>query len=385
MKRKLVWCAVCVVVLITGYALWCRSDRSFTAPPPEMFLKSVQEYGANAGRGNLLCIQPYMLTSDYAAWETLRRKTDAYLEEAQRRGWLNRKTIVVFPEYIGTWLVIAGEKRAVYESPTVDGAMKLMAASNPIAFARAYASARGSDKIKDALFRMKAKEMSYGLHGAGSYYWVFAWGAQHYGVTIVAGSIVLPSPTVDCPSFVQSGVGPLYNVCAVFPPTWNARTHLAVKSFPTKEELGFIAPGKVEDLPVFDTPAGRLGVLVCADAWFPEAYEILKRKKASIVVVPSYGLGDDQVLKRVWPGYSGWPNPEDVSPGDPGKITEAEASLKYGPAARLAKSGIRHGAVVCLRGRLWDLGSHGTTVIVRNGKVTVAPMVDGAQIVNVWL
>ncbi|MCX6376673.1 MAG: hypothetical protein NTU88_11685 [Armatimonadetes bacterium] len=59
--------------------------------------------------------------------------------------------------------------------------------------------------------------------------------------------------------------------------------------------------------------------------------------------------------------------------------------MKYALAGRLPKSGIPDGVQVALRGRLWDLGTHGTTIVVRKGKVNVAPFVDGAQIVNVWL
>lgn len=29
----------------------------------------------------------------------------------------------------------------------------------------------------------------------------------------------------------------------------------------------------MDDIPVFDTPVGKLGVLVCADSWYPEAYK----------------------------------------------------------------------------------------------------------------
>lgn len=34
----------------------------------------------------------------------------------------------------------------------------------------------------------------------------------------------------------------------------------------------------VEDLPVFETPVGKLAVLICADSWFPEQYKALKEK-----------------------------------------------------------------------------------------------------------
>lgn len=41
------------------------------------------------------------------------------------------------------------------------------------------------------------------------------------------------------------------------------------------------------ELPVFDTPLGGIGVLVCYDAWFPEAARTLALKGAGVICVPS--------------------------------------------------------------------------------------------------
>ncbi len=41
-------------------------------------------------------------------------KFHAYLENARRQGLLNERTVVVFPEHVGTWLVASGEKPEVY-------------------------------------------------------------------------------------------------------------------------------------------------------------------------------------------------------------------------------------------------------------------------------
>lgn len=51
-------------------------------------------------------------------------------------------------------------------------------------------------------------------------------------------------------------------------------------------------PGK--ELPVFDTPLGGIGLLVCYDAWFPEAARTLAAKGARILCVPS-NLPDDWI------------------------------------------------------------------------------------------
>jgi len=48
------------------------------------------------------------------------------------------------------------------------------------------------------------------------------------------------------------------------------------------------APG--EDLPVFDTAWGKIGVLICADRRWPETARVLRLKGARIVLIPSYGM-----------------------------------------------------------------------------------------------
>jgi N-carbamoylputrescine amidase len=46
------------------------------------------------------------------------------------------------------------------------------------------------------------------------------------------------------------------------------------------------------ELPVFDTPLGTIGLLVCYDAWFPEAARTLAVKGAQILCVPSNAPDD---------------------------------------------------------------------------------------------
>ena len=49
-------------------------------------------------------------------------------------------------------------------------------------------------------------------------------------------------------------------------------------------------PGR--ELPVFDTRFGRMGLLVCYDAWFPEATRTLALKGARMICVPSNAPDD---------------------------------------------------------------------------------------------
>ena len=59
------------------------------------------------------------------------------------------------------------------------------------------------------------------------------------------------------------------------------KTHLQ------RHDLRF-SPG--EDLPVFDTPWGKIGVLICADRRWPETARALRLKGSRITLIPSYGM-----------------------------------------------------------------------------------------------
>jgi predicted amidohydrolase len=56
-----------------------------------------------------------------------------------------------------------------------------------------------------------------------------------------------------------------------------------------KEKLLY-EPGR--ELPAFDTPLGRIGLLICYDAWFPEAARTLALKGAQILCIPSNAPDD---------------------------------------------------------------------------------------------
>ncbi len=47
-----------------------------------------------------------------------------------------------------------------------------------------------------------------------------------------------------------------------------------------------------QELPVFDTPLGRIGALICYDAWFPEAARTLALRGAQMLCVPSNAPDD---------------------------------------------------------------------------------------------
>jgi len=88
------------------------------------------------------------------------------------------------------------------------------------------------------------------------------------------------------PFFEYAASGEYYNSAALIDATGSTlgvyrKTHIP---FTRTYEKYYFTPG--DALPVFDTPLGRIGILICYDRWFPEAWAKLRDAGAEIVCVP---------------------------------------------------------------------------------------------------
>ncbi len=84
--------------------------------------------------------------------------------------------------------------------------------------------------------------------------------------------------------FAEKFQGSLFNSAALFGPEGLVgvyrKTHLPCLGLDR-----FVAPGNA--LPVFDTPAGKIGILICFDIRFPEASRTLALAGAEIICLPT--------------------------------------------------------------------------------------------------
>ncbi|ROO24699.1 hydratase [Salinisphaera orenii MK-B5] len=76
----------------------------------------------------------------------------------------------------------------------------------------------------------------------------------------------------------------LYNSAVVIGPGGYLGTFRKVHLW--NRENVFFTPGDLA-FPVFDTPLGRIGALICYDGWFPESYRECALQQADIVCVPT--------------------------------------------------------------------------------------------------
>jgi predicted amidohydrolase len=371
-----------LLLLSIGY-IWSVSGRvaeGSVLPGVTMQPVELLSFGnKDSGDANIIGMQPYLTTSCYANAASFYAVLNTCLAAAKKNNLLNTKTIVVFPEYIGSWLVAANEKNKVYDSTsTISEALTLQVLSNLFRYIPAYLSCTSADKTREALFRMKQATI------LRIYQDVFSRLAKTYGITIVAGSVVLASPAISPSGRIITGDGKLYNTSVVFSGDGKVLSPLVKKIFPISDEQGFTCAADTAQSPVFNTPAGRLAVLVCADSWFPAAYRQLINR-ADVIAIPSLGSADS-IWTSPWNGYNGFAAPADVDTlADYHHITEGDAWAKYAMAKRAPAVGIRNGMNVFFTGRLWDMHPEGRVLTLHNNLLHVsAPAIQKSRITNLW-
>ncbi|WP_411565403.1 carbon-nitrogen hydrolase family protein [Pseudomonas orientalis] len=376
MRKLLVFTVtMALVAALAAYLVWTQ-ERPVAHYLSDLRITLAVNEGQPAERGNLLGIQPELFPADYQSMERLHLKLSAYLQKAREQGLINDKTVVVLPEHVGTWLMLAGEKNELYQATHLKDAMNWLSISNPLQFLRAWISATGDNRMDDAYLRMKAPGM------ARDYQVLFGGLAKEFGVTLVAGSIALPNPSVSLGQ-LQVGHGALYNVSVVFAADGLPVGQPQRQLYPIYDERGFIEPGDENIVSVVDTPAGRLGVLIGSDSWYPDNYRKLNEQGAQLIAVPAYVTGRD-TWDRPWRGFKSVSTPSEVSL-KPEETSEGEAWRRLTLIGQPPISQATAGMSVFLRGQFWDLGSAGQSFLSRNGQLFADGDARGARLLNIWL
>lgn len=183
--------------------------------------------------------------------------------------------LIAFPEDTGSLLVgvlpgIAG----LLESVGIDGAL----------------SELGGDMRVADVFRI------LGRATRRIYETTFSTLAQGFGVHIAAGSAMLPLPDSR-----------VMNVGHLFTPDGQILRQDKCHLLPMEQEWG-LSPG--EDLEVYETALGRIGIPVCMDATFYETFRILRLLGAEVAVVP---IGDPEYPYSHWKAMRGiWPRVQEA-------------------------------------------------------------------------
>lgn len=241
----------------------------------------IESRGRASTEGNVLGIETRLQPADFQSAERLQLKFRTYLQQAAEAGMLSERTVVVLPEHVGTGLFALGEKPEVQQARTLRDAMQWMALSNPGSYLRALTGNQGDDRRTGAVLRLKARHM------AEQYQKIFGSLAREFGVTLVAGSIVLPEPFLENDQ-LKVGDGPLRQVSLTFDGRGKPLGALQYKQALSRYERRYSVAPIPEPRRLIETPAGSMAVLLGCDAYLerPPA-------EAKLVAIPG-ALPDPQ-------------------------------------------------------------------------------------------
>jgi hypothetical protein len=317
----------------------------------------------------LIAIQASLTASNYATEAAFISTIDSYMNRATKMVPHSSQKLVVFPEMIGTWL-IGTLVPNVDRFTTMDQALIRLIIRNPLRFGYSLLRSVWSQGIFKRKVMEHVKRSIFAMGSAfisDTYFKTFSEAAKKYKCWVVAGSVLLPDIEFNTGSRVFTppkiiNQDKLYNVSFTFDPD-GGLVHVTKKVFITEDEL-FCDRAQVDQISCFDSPFGRVGVLICADCWFPENYVQMKSERADVIVVPAMS-SNAKAWNELWNGYSAAKIPCDVDTGlinKPG-VTLGHMWQKYGLKDRL---NAKWGVVSYLVGKIWDMDAAGESIIVRS-------------------
>jgi predicted amidohydrolase len=114
--------------------------------------------------------------------------------------------------------------------------------------------------------------------------------ASKLKINIVPGTIVTASPNA---SASDPSASILLNISTFISYTGEILGSYNKKNLWHPERSHLTSTGKDEEHTIIETPLGPVGILVCWDLAFPEAFRALVRQGAKIVIVPTFWMATD--------------------------------------------------------------------------------------------
>lgn len=346
------------------WLVWSFSGRNTPLEEPESHMSVVQEINpSDSLTRNIVGIQPYMEVSDYFNQVIFKQKIRKYLVAATGNSFIQKNTIIVYPEHIGTWLFLLEEKHNLAEKNTLNEATRIIAVSNAFDFFLGYIKT-GDETNKEisSIIRMKAKSM------ARAYSETFQDLAIETKTYILAGSILLPEPkVVDGEIIVKLG-GPLYNASFLFGPDGKVVGSPILKTHLSSTEEEFTSPGAQENMQVFDLPFGKTCIIPFNDSCHPQSFEKTNAESAEIILSTSFFAGNQSMYSK-WIGYDGKNGPDNIDSEDVGILSNKEAWEKYCLPQGIKNTQANVGFNVFFKGDFWDLNPSGQPIVVLNDQV----------------
>jgi len=293
---------------------------------------------------NLVAIQAKPVMSDYANAEAFYKKMADLMARAAEKADFSLPTLVVFPEGIGLPLAFVPQTFAqIGDAKTIFQVFMRAVPRNLPRFSRALLKFRTSP--------MRAVFLETALEAEDIYVSTFSTLAREYGVYICAGCIYLPHIEDEAVKGRHIVSRAVYNQSYLFNPNGIClrRTPKINLAPPTEPRFGFSSGNRADIMPI-DTKIGRLGTLVCYDAFHRSLIERVDAMGVETLINPSHN-------ERRW----------NVPAGFDQSITVGEAWVRHGlPTMIQGREHLKYGVTAMLVGPVFDISSHGQSRICRN-------------------
>ena len=235
-------------------------------------------------RGQLVAVQMKLAINDFYSQENFETKISSLMEDVANEANPELPTLVVFPEDVGLMLIALDNQQTLSTVQTIEDAIKKMTMKYflPLVWYRL----RYNLSWVPALYYYRNKVI------AETYFETFSRLAKKYNFYIVAGSVPLPHYTITDGQvlYQERAISPqIYNTSYLFDIDgkvigYQDKVYLLELE---KEEGLHLTPGSLDDIEVFDTNIGRLGIAVCLDGFKEDVIDRLREQKADILIQPS--------------------------------------------------------------------------------------------------
>ncbi|TGM44745.1 hydrolase, carbon-nitrogen family protein [Leptospira levettii] len=240
-------------------------DEEIQKPEKSWNDVTIQTNGTDRKYGNLVGIQLVLKPEDYVKEEWWRERIEETLIKGKSSGIFDRKTIVIFPEHLGSGLVFLNEKSRFLNSDTLEEALKT----------------KGENFTIRDLLLSKAELMSE------VYVRTFSNLAKEFNVPILGGTIVLPNPKIVKGNLVLDPNGPLYNVAIPFSADGKLMEPIVKKSILTEEELKVYSAGESNQDRIWIVPGWKVAIFIGQDVFDASLYSRLTGKAIDGLISPS--------------------------------------------------------------------------------------------------